>query len=133
MHWARQRNRDTSNQGLVTEQDSAIAQALPLETPASGEAPRSDGSATSSSAAERAELRQWFGGAAGAQQERGSEFIRKLNEGGRPYWVSITQSSLPNTMGFLLPTTPRSCVPAKVPRCETSPCRMVAKKTDQIT
>lgn len=72
----------TSNQGLATEQDSATAQAVPQATPASGEAPRSDGGVTSSSAADRAELRQWFGGAAGAQQERGSEFIRKLNEGG---------------------------------------------------
>ncbi|WP_426718700.1 esterase/lipase family protein [Corynebacterium auriscanis] len=29
-----------------------------------------------------AEFRQWFGGVAGYQQEYGSEFIRKLNEGG---------------------------------------------------
>ncbi|MGV0407964.1 esterase/lipase family protein [Corynebacterium resistens] len=68
--------------GSAAEQDSATAQAVPQETSASGETPRSDGGATSSSAADRAELRQWFGGAAGAQQERGSEFIRKLNEGG---------------------------------------------------
>lgn len=77
----------TSTGSSTFENSSATDSTVGLSTssessPASTKVPRGQQAAAPSSEANIAELRQWMGGISGTQQEVGSEFIRKLNEGG---------------------------------------------------